>query len=226
MPTGQTSTSSISLKKIHFGSLILIGSTHKFSAIFSIISSRPGLYRILGTITIILLPAILLNKRLPLHPISVDWIYKNMIYFISTTTPPLPSLKNRSNTNILTKIHVYRIYWNKRLILKIFTRGVASFSTTCRPVWLSFRHTLKFFKGPFWGAYIRRGLCAEGNLRLKIDWASLILGRKFTVTNFALRVSGAYIWRGLFSEFYGILKIGRLTRMLWPHQHFELIYSV
>ena len=33
----------------------------------------------------------------------------------------------------------------------------------------------------------------EGNLRLKIDWASLILGRKFT--------GGAYIWRGLFSEF-------------------------
>ena len=77
-----------------------------------------------------------------------------------------------------------------------------------------------------------------GNLRFKIDWASLIAGSKFTVfvlfyfafegnfpsTNsrrgeggeglylegrfnggfFALPVSGAYIWRGLFSEFYGI----------------------
>ena len=70
----------------------------------------------------------------------------------------------------------------------------------------------------------------EGNLRLKIDWASLIVGSKFTV--FALFYStsprGAYIWRGdltegflryrfgglifggactwrgLFSEFYGI----------------------
>ena len=36
------------------------------------------------------------------------------------------------------------------------------------------------------GAYIfqrsfLRGLCTEGNLRLKIDWASLLLGRKFTV---------------------------------------------
>ena len=31
------------------------------------------------------------------------------------------------------------------------------------------------------GAYIRRGLCTEENWRLKIDWASLILGRKFTV---------------------------------------------
>ena len=26
-----------------------------------------------------------------------------------------------------------------------------------------------------------RGLCTEENLRLKIDWVSLILGRKFTV---------------------------------------------
>ena len=68
----------------------------------------------------------------------------------------------------------------------------------------------------------------EGNLRFKIDWASLIVGSKFTV--FALfyfvfegnfpstSPRGAYIWRGdltedflrylfggLFSEFYGIL---------------------
>ena len=36
------------------------------------------------------------------------------------------------------------------------------------------------------GAYIfqrpfLRGLCREGNLRFKIDWASLIFGKKFTV---------------------------------------------
>ena len=71
----------------------------------------------------------------------------------------------------------------------------------------------------------------EGNLRLKIDWASLTVGRitvfalfyfvfecnfqvqaprglylegRFNGGFFALRVLGAYIWRGLFSEFYGI----------------------
>ena len=33
----------------------------------------------------------------------------------------------------------------------------------------------------FGGAYIRRGLSIEGNLRFKIDWASLIVGSKFTV---------------------------------------------
>ena len=57
-----------------------------------------------------------------------------------------------------------------------------------------------------------------GNLRFKIDWASLIVGRKFTVFalfyfvfegNFqvqapGLRVWRAYTWRGLFSEFYGM----------------------
>jgi len=70
-------------------------------------------------------------------------------------------------------------------------------------------------------------------LRFKIDWASLIVGRKFTVFvlfyfvvegNFQVQapqgadirrgdvtegflgyeVGWAYIWRGLFSEFYGI----------------------
>ena len=31
-------------------------------------------------------------------------------------------------------------------------------------------------------AYIRRGLSTEENLRFKIAWASLIIGRKFTVS--------------------------------------------
>ena len=72
------------------------------------------------------------------------------------------------------------------------------------------------------------GLCTEGNLRFQIDWASLILGRKFTAflcltlylraiskykppggrglvfggaiyrRVFALRVWGVYILRGLY----------------------------
>ena len=76
-------------------------------------------------------------------------------------------------------------------------------------------------------------------MRFKIDWASLIVGSKFTVFAlfyfvfegnfpstsslglifggaiynggfFALPVSGAYIWRGLFSEFYGIPRTGKV----------------
>ena len=64
-------------------------------------------------------------------------------------------------------------------------------------------------RGLFW-----RGLYSKGDLRFKIDWASLIVGSKFTV--FALYYfvfegnfpgkspGGAYIWRGLFLEFYGM----------------------
>ena len=54
------------------------------------------------------------------------------------------------------------------------------------------------------------GLSTEGNLRFKTDWASLIVGRKFTV--FALfyfvfegnspsaSPRGAYIWKGDLTE--------------------------
>ena len=59
-----------------------------------------------------------------------------------------------------------------------------------------------------------RGLSTEGNLRFKINWASLIVGSKFTV--FALfyfvfegnfsstSPQGAYIWRGDLTE--GLLR--------------------
>ena len=57
------------------------------------------------------------------------------------------------------------------------------------------------FQRPLW-----RGLSIEGNLSFKIDWASPIDGRKFTVFalfyfvfegNFqVLAPGGAYIWRG------------------------------
>ena len=90
----------------------------------------------------------------------------------------------------------------------------------------------------FGGAYIPRGLSTEANLRVEIDWASLIVGSKFTIfalfffvfegnllstsprgayiwrgdlTEGFLRYrfgglifGGAYSWRGLFSEFYGM----------------------
>ena len=88
----------------------------------------------------------------------------------------------------------------------------------------------------FGGAYIRRGLSTEGNLRFKIDWACSIIGSKLTVFAcltlylraifqvqalgglylegrfnggfFALPDCGAYIWRGLYMEglIFGILR--------------------
>ena len=90
---------------------------------------------------------------------------------------------------------------------------------------------------------MRRGVSTEGNLRFKTDWASLIVGSKFTVfalfyfvfegnspsasprggrgyiwkgdltegffalPDWGLLFGGAYTWRGLFLEFYGIHKV-------------------
>ena len=107
-----------------------------------------------------------------------------------------------------------------------------------------------FFKGPFWGAYIRRGLFTEGNLRFKINWASHIVGSKFTVFAlffflyegnfpsasprgglyfegrfnrgfFALPVWGAYIWRGLYLE---VLIFGILRYAIWTAGNFLWLY--
>ena len=64
----------------------------------------------------------------------------------------------------------------------------------------------------FEGAYIRRGLCTEGNLRFKIDWARIIVQKNFTLFalfyfvfegNFRVQTpvggggggGGSYIWR-------------------------------
>ena len=80
----------------------------------------------------------------------------------------------------------------------------------------------------FGGAYIRRGLSTEGNLCFKIDWASLIVGRKFIVFalfyfvfegNFQVRApQGARIRRGdvtkgfLRYEFVGLIFGGAYFR--------------
>ena len=70
------------------------------------------------------------------------------------------------------------------------------------------------------GAYIQTGLSTEGNLHLKVDWASLIVGSKFTA--FALfyfvfegnfpstSPQGAYIWRGDLTEGFYVTGLGIL----------------
>ena len=89
-------------------------------------------------------------------------------------------------------------------------------------------------RGLFGGAYIRRGLSTEENLRFKIDWASIMVGNKFTV--FALfyfvfegnfpstSPRGAYIWRGDLTEgflryefrgrIFGILRYDQIKTIL------------
>ena len=60
----------------------------------------------------------------------------------------------------------------------------------------------------------------EGNLRFKIDWASLIVGGNFTVFalfyfvsegNFQVQAPlGAYIWRGDLTEGFCVTSLGGL----------------
>ena len=64
-----------------------------------------------------------------------------------------------------------------------------------KPLGLYFSKAL--FEGLiFGGAYIQRGLSTEGNLRFKIDWASLIVVSKFTV--FALFYFDYFVFEGNF----------------------------
>ena len=66
----------------------------------------------------------------------------------------------------------------------------------------------------------------EGNLHLKIDWASLIVGSKFTifalfyfvfVGNFPHRSPwGAYIWRGDLMEGFYVTNLGAYTNLEGP----------
>ena len=89
----------------------------------------------------------------------------------------------------------------------------------------------------FGGAYIWRGLCKEGNLRFKTDWANLIVGSKFTV--FALfyfvfegnfpstssprgRGGGAYIWRGDLTEDFFALPVWGGGAYIWRGLFSEL----
>ena len=76
----------------------------------------------------------------------------------------------------------------------------------------------------FGGAYIRRGLCTEGNLRFKIDWASLIVGRKFTVllcfTLYLRAISKYKPPRGL------IFRRGDLTEGFLRYEFGGLIFGI
>ena len=97
------------------------------------------------------------------------------------------------------------------------------------------------------GAYIRRGLSTEGNFAFENRLGQLVKGRKFTIFAllffvfegkfqvqappgglypegrfnegfFALGFWGAYIWRGLFSEFYGSAFISKKKKILTREQ--------
>ena len=119
---------------------------------------------------------------------------------------------------VTSKLLLWLWWWC--LLLTFFTHALVSFyaflkyknitqNSENKPRGLYFSK-VRFEGLIFGGAYIRRGWSTEGNLHLKIDWASLIVGRKSTI--FALfyfvyegsfpisSPQGAYIWRGNLPE--------------------------
>ena len=74
------------------------------------------------------------------------------------------------------------IFWMKILNQEKLFKSVRNvpYNSENEPRGLYFSNAL-FEELIFGGAYIPRGLSTEGNLRFKIDWASLIVGSKFTV---------------------------------------------
>ena len=75
----------------------------------------------------------------------------------------------------------------------------------------------------------------EGNLCFKIDWASLIVGRKFTVFalfffvfegNFQVQAPwGAYIWRGGLTESFLRYEFGELINGGAYFRNFTVLIS-
>ena len=66
-------------------------------------------------------------------------------------------------------------------------------------------------------AYIRRGVSTEGNLRFKVDWASLMAGSKFTVfalfTLYLRAIFQVQAPRGLYLE--GRFNGGFFALLVW-----------
>ena len=86
----------------------------------------------------------------------------------------------QASKEVLVKSSVHRVIVCLAKIHLLLTRSVHTVKLRKKAGGLYFSKAL--FEGLiFGGAYIRRGLSTEGNLRFKIDLASLIFGRKFTV---------------------------------------------
>ena len=85
------------------------------------------------------------------------------------------------------------------------------------------RQGLYFSKALFEGLIFGRGLHWEGNLCFKIDWASLIVGRKFIV--FALFY---FVFEGFFpstSPRGGLYLVGRFNEGFLRHRFVGLIFG-
>ena len=114
------------------------------------------------------------------------------------------------------------------------TQGKIPRNSENKPRGLYFSKAL--FEGLISGeAYIQRGLSTEGNLHLKVNWASLIVGSKFTAFalfyfvfegNFPITSPrGTYIWRGDLTEVFFAISVW--AAYIWRGLYMEgLIFGI
>ena len=100
----------------------------------------------------------------------VKWIFCQSVF--KTFSLPIPQTSINSQGNQWWHRCFLMLSW----CVLFYKMGI--YSSYCKSLTIK-ALGLKFFKGPFWGAYFWRVLSMEGNLRFKIDRASLIVGRKF-----------------------------------------------
>ena len=93
------------------------------------------------------------------------------------------------------------------------------------------------FQTPFLSGLFLEGLIYGGKLRFKIDWASLIVGRKFTIFPLIVLLciwgqfpntttGGAYIWRGDLTEGFLRCEFGGLIFEGAYFRNFMVIYLI
>ena len=129
----------------------------------------------------------------------------------------LLAIRGSYHLHVKTRNFGWKIKWFSPLCLRSFSkyRKIPKIGPGAYIFQRPFRRGL--FSG---GAYIRRGLSTEGNLRFQLHWVSLIVGGKFTVFalfylvfegNFPSRnPQGAYIWRGDLTEGFLRYRFGGL----------------
>ena len=152
-----------------------------------------------------------------LHSVYPDEWEKKILWTAPANRADLVSPQQVKRFECLgCKLSVLKLKLSKHNLSRVATQIPLNSENKSRGLYFS----KPFLKGfIFGGAGIRRGLWTEGNLRFKIDWVSLVLGKKFTVFCFtlylrtifkyippggfifALRVWRAYIWRGLLLVF-------------------------
>ena len=136
----------------------------------------------------------------------INYDEPHLPHLLTTTTTPLVNMNSFMRTAPQNYVRQSRPFqnnpiahnfwmgpWINGLLLPVIYRKIPKISPGAYIFKKAFLQGLMFVR-----AYIQRGLSTEGNLRLKIDWASFMVGSKFTVSAlfyFVFDFSAVHWWR-------------------------------